>query len=45
MAGRSTDEHVDKTLVKDLMSEEDELAAKQEAKEAKKQRKANQKLR
>ena len=45
LAGRSTDEHVDKTLVKDLMSEEDELAAKQEAKEAKKQRKANQKLR
>ncbi|KAL9181252.1 hypothetical protein ACHAXT_010057, partial [Thalassiosira profunda] len=45
IASRSTDEHVDKTLVKDLMSEEDELAAKQETKEAKKQRKANQKLR
>lgn len=45
IVGRSTDEHIDKTIVKDLVSDEDALAAKQEAKAEKKQRKAEQKLR
>ena len=45
IASRSTDEHIDKTIVKDLVSDEDALAAKQEAKAEKKQRKAEQKLR
>lgn len=39
---RSTDEHIDKTIVKELVSDEDALLAKQEAKEQKKQRKADQ---
>lgn len=43
--GRSTDEHIDKTIVKELVSDEDALIAKQEAKAEKKQRKADQKLR
>lgn len=43
--GRSTDEHVDKTIVKDLVSDEDALLARDEAKAEKKQRKAEQKLR
>jgi hypothetical protein len=42
--GRSTDEHIDKTIVKDLVSDEDAIAAKENAKKEKKQRKANQKL-
>lgn len=42
--GRSSDEYVDKTLVKDLTSDQDALIAKQEAKAEKKQRKAQQKL-
>lgn len=42
--GRSSDEHIDKTLVKDLTSDQDALLAKQEAKAEKKQRKAQQKL-
>ncbi|KAL3792487.1 hypothetical protein HJC23_008409 [Cyclotella cryptica] len=45
IASRSTDEHIDKTIVRDLVSDEDALAAKQEAKAEKKQRKADQKLR
>ncbi len=45
ISGRSTDEHVDKTIVKDLVSEEDALLAKNEAKAGKKQRKVEQKLR
>ncbi|KAL7507044.1 hypothetical protein ACHAXN_004251 [Cyclotella atomus] len=44
IASRSTDEHIDKTIVKDLVSDEDALAAKQEAKAEKKQRKADQKV-
>ena len=43
--GRSTDEHIDKTIVKDLVSDEDAALAKLEAKADKKQRKAQQKLR
>ena len=43
--GRSTDEHIDKTIVKDLVSGEDAALAKLEAKADKKQRKAEQKLR
>ena len=43
--GRSTDEHIDKTIVRDLVFDEDAIAAKQEAKAEKKQRKADQKLR
>mmetsp|Transcript_44593 Transcript_44593/g.93592 ORF Transcript_44593/g.93592 Transcript_44593/m.93592 type:complete len:136 (-) Transcript_44593:425-832(-) len=42
IASRSTDEHIDKTIVKDLVSDEDALLAKQEAKAEKKQRKADQ---
>ena len=45
LSGRSTDEHIDKTIVRDLVSDEDALVAKQEAKAEKKQRKATQKLR
>ena len=45
MSGRSTDEHIDKTIVRDLVSDEDALRAKQEAKTEKKQRNADQKLR
>jgi hypothetical protein len=45
VSGRSTDEHVDKTIVKDLVSDEDALLAKSEAKAVKKQRKVEQKLR
>lgn len=45
IAGRSTDEHIDSTIVKDLVTDEDALAAKQVAKAEKKQRKADQKLR
>eukprot|EP00970_Alexandrium_tamarense_P006657 scaffold1150_cov176-Alexandrium_tamarense.AAC.7 len=44
IASRSTDEHIDKTIVKDLVSDEDAIAAKENAKKEKKQRKANQKL-
>lgn len=43
--GRSTDEHIDKTIVKDLVSGEDAALAKLEAKADKKQRKVEQKLR
>mmetsp|Transcript_17261 Transcript_17261/g.37257 ORF Transcript_17261/g.37257 Transcript_17261/m.37257 type:complete len:136 (-) Transcript_17261:4445-4852(-) len=42
IASRSTDEHIDKTIVKELVSDEDALTAKQEAKAEKKQRKADQ---
>ena len=42
---RSTDEHIDNTIVKDLVSDEDALLAKQNAKAQKKQRKSEQKLR
>jgi hypothetical protein len=45
LLGRSTDEHIDKTIVKDLVSDEDAALAKLEAKADKKQRKAQQKLR
>eukprot|EP00956_Cyclotella_meneghiniana_P023194 scaffold44700_cov81-Cyclotella_meneghiniana.AAC.10 len=45
IASRSTDEHIDKTVVKDLVADEDALLAKQEAKVEKKQRKAEQKVR
>lgn len=45
VVGRSTDEHVDKTIVKDLVSDEDALLARNEAKAEKKQRKVEQKLR
>lgn len=45
MLGRSTDEHIDKTIVKDLVSDEDALHARKEAKAEKKQRKTDQKLR
>ena len=42
---RSTDEHIDNTIVKDLVSDENALLAKQNAKAQKKQRKSEQKLR
>lgn len=42
IASRSTDEHIDKTIVQELVSDEDALFAKQEAKASKKQRKADQ---
>mmetsp|Transcript_5468 Transcript_5468/g.12469 ORF Transcript_5468/g.12469 Transcript_5468/m.12469 type:complete len:136 (+) Transcript_5468:121-528(+) len=45
IASRSTEEHIDKTIVKDLVSDEDALHAQKEAKAGKKQRKADQKLR
>jgi len=45
IASRSTDEHIDKTLVKDLVSDEDALLAKKEEKAGKKQRKAELKMR
>eukprot|EP00578_Thalassiosira_sp_NH16_P008106 CAMPEP_0181107318 /NCGR_PEP_ID=MMETSP1071-20121207/17024_1 /TAXON_ID=35127 /ORGANISM="Thalassiosira sp., Strain NH16" /LENGTH=135 /DNA_ID=CAMNT_0023190829 /DNA_START=45 /DNA_END=452 /DNA_ORIENTATION=+ len=45
IASRSTDEHIDKTFVKDLVSDEDALLAQKEAKAEKKQRKADIKLR
>ncbi len=45
LPGRSTDEHIDKTIVKDLVSDEDALLARDAAKKEKKQRKADQKLR
>lgn len=45
LSGRSTDEHVDRTIVKDLVSDEDALLARNEAKAEKKQRKVEQKLR
>lgn len=45
IASRSTDEHIDKTIVKDLVLDEDAFVAKQEEKKQKKQRKADQKLR
>lgn len=45
VASRSTDEHIDKTFVKDLVSDEDAIHAQKEAKAGKKQRKADQKLR
>lgn len=40
--GRSTDEHIDNTIVKDLVSDQDALVAREVAKAEKKQRKANQ---
>ena len=43
--GRSTDEHIDKTIVNDLVSDENAVLAKQEAKIDKKNRIAEQKLR
>ena len=43
--GRSTDEHIDRTIVKDLVSDEDAFAAQQEAKAQKKQRKLDERLR
>mmetsp|Transcript_13751 Transcript_13751/g.28043 ORF Transcript_13751/g.28043 Transcript_13751/m.28043 type:complete len:139 (+) Transcript_13751:123-539(+) len=42
---RSTDEHIDRTIVQDLVSDEDAIQAQQEAKALKKQRKADEKLR
>jgi hypothetical protein len=45
LLGRSTDEHIDKTIVKDLVFDEDAALAKLEAKADKKQRKAEQKMR
>lgn len=42
---RSTDEHIDKTIVQDLVSDEDAFAAKQNEKAQKKLRKTEQKLR
>ena len=42
---RSTDEHIDKTIVQDLVSDEDALAAKQNQKAQKKLRKTEQKVR
>uniref|UniRef100_A0A7S2PF72 Uncharacterized protein n=1 Tax=Skeletonema marinoi TaxID=267567 RepID=A0A7S2PF72_9STRA len=42
---RSTDEHIDKTIVQDLVSDEDALIAKQNEKAQKKLRKSEQKLR
>lgn len=45
IASRSTDEHIDKTVVRDLVSDEDALLAQKEAKAEKKQRKADLKLR
>lgn len=42
---RSTDEHIDKTIVQDLVSDEDALVEKQNEKLQKKQRKSEQKLR
>mmetsp|Transcript_34525 Transcript_34525/g.62126 ORF Transcript_34525/g.62126 Transcript_34525/m.62126 type:complete len:136 (+) Transcript_34525:129-536(+) len=42
IASRSTDEHIDQTIVRDLVSGEDALVAQQEAKEEKKQRKLDQ---
>lgn len=42
IASRSTDEHIDKTIVRDLVSDEDALLAKKEAKAEKKQRKVDQ---
>ena len=42
---RSTDEHIDRTIVQDLVSDEDALLAKQNEKIQKKQRKSEQKLR
>jgi len=42
---RSTDEHIDKTIVKDLVSDEDAVLARENAKVQKKQRKSEQKLR
>ena len=41
--GRSSDAHIDRHVVKDLVSDEDALLAKQEAKAQKKQRKAESK--
>jgi len=43
--GRSTDEHIDKTIVKELVSDEDALFAKEEKKTLKKQRRAELKVR
>ena len=40
--GRSTAEHIDNTIVKDLVSDQDALVAREVAKAEKKQRKANQ---
>ena len=45
LLGRSRDEHIDKTIVKDLVFDEDAALAKLEAKADKKQRKAEQKMR
>ena len=42
---RSTDEHIDRTIVQDLVSDEDALLAKQNEKIQKKQRKSEAKLR
>lgn len=42
---RSTDDHIDRTIVQDLVSDEDALAAKQNEKAQKKLRKTEQKLR
>ena len=41
--GRSSDDHIDKHIVKDLVSDEDALLAKQEAKAQKKKNKAESK--
>ena len=45
LLGRSTDEHIDNTIVKDLVSDEDAVLATLEAKAEKKSRRAEQKLR
>merc|ERR1711957_951675 len=42
IASRSTDEHIDKTIVKDLVSDEDALLDKIERKAEKKQRRVEQ---
>lgn len=44
LLGRSTDEHIDKTLAQDLYKEEDAVQALKDAKAQKKQRKAEQKV-
>ena len=44
MLGKQSAEHIDKTIVKDLVSDEDALLAKNDAKALKKQRKQQQKV-
>jgi len=44
MLGKQSAEHIDKTIVKDLVSDEDALLAKNDAKALKKQRRQQQKV-